>query len=239
MAKIEIYAGHFGSGKSEIVLNKAIFLRQLGEKVHIIDFDIVKPYFRSRELYNYLKQQNINLIRPDGGLENADLPVVSSKILAALTSVEGKILFDVGGDSLGVIPLNIFKPHFEKQGYTMYFILNPYRPFTGDLISVTKMLTEIEEASHLKIGGIISNPNLGQSTSLNDLLDGYERVNQIADNLGLPVSLTTVTKQYYTAVAQKKSGPLLPIDNYLLPPWELEESQIFDIKPQTHFTGRR
>ena len=231
MAQIEIYTGHFGSGKTEVVLNRAVAYAGQGETVHLVDLDIVKPYFRSREVRSFLKESGINLITPGGELENADLPVISPKVLGTLSSAQGKILFDVGGDPMGAAALGAFAQLIGRQGYQMFFVINPYRPFTKDIPMVTKMFHDIEAASHLKVSGIISNPNLGRGTLLADLRLGLPLVQEMAEVLGLPISLTAITERYADQLVTEIEGPLQTIKNFLLPPWELEEGQVFQMDP--------
>ena len=47
--EIHIFAGHFGSGKTETAINFAIKKREEGKKTVIIDIDNVNPYFRTNE----------------------------------------------------------------------------------------------------------------------------------------------------------------------------------------------
>ena len=223
MAQIEIYTGHFGSGKTEVVLNQAVAYVGQGETVHLVDLDIVKPYFRSREVRHFLKESGINLITPGGELENADLPVISPQVLGTLTSAQGKILLDVGGDSMGATALGAFAQLIGRQGYKMFLVVNPYRPFTRDIPMVTKMLHEIEAASRLKVSGIISNPNLGRGTLLADLRLGLPLVQEMAEELGLPISWTAITGRYADQLVTEIEGPIQTIRSFLLPPWEQEE----------------
>lgn len=233
MAQIEIYTGHFGSGKTEVVLNRAVAYASQGKTVHLVDLDIVKPYFRSREVRHFLKTCGVNLITPGGELENADLPVISPKVLGTLTSAQGIILFDVGGDPMGATALGAFAQLIGRQGYEMFFVINPYRPFTKDIPMVTKMLHDIETASRLKVSGIISNPNLGRGTLLEDLRLGLPLVLEMAEDLGLPISCTAITEKYADQLVNEIEGPIQTIRNFLLPPWELEEGQVFQMDPHS------
>lgn len=220
MAQIEIYTGHFGSGKTEVVLNRALTYLEQGENVHVVDLDIVKPYFRLREVRHFLKEVGVNLIIPGGEFENLDLPVISPNILGTLTSAQGKILFDVGGDPMGATALGGFAQLIRPQDYEMFFVVNPYRPFTKDISLVGKMFQDIEVASRLNVSGIISNPNLGQGTLLADLRLGLPRVKEMAMTLGLPITFTAITEKYIDQLVSEIEGPVLKLKNFLLPPWE-------------------
>lgn len=238
---IEIYAGHFGSGKTELVLNRAVELAAAGEEVHVIDLDIVKPYFRSREAHRLLQDTGVKLVTPGGALDNADLPVISAQVLGTLASAQGHILLDVGGDAMGATVLGSIATHLvrQPQAYIMYLVVNPYRPFTKDVQGITKIAHEIEMAARLKFSGIISNPNLGWDTKIADLQKGYEQVREYARILQLPIMVTAVTDQYFSLVAPKISGPCRRVRNFLVPPWELEEGQVFDIDPNLRLPRER
>lgn len=45
--KINIITGHYGSGKTNVSVNMALDLAEKGEKVTVVDLDIVNPYFRT------------------------------------------------------------------------------------------------------------------------------------------------------------------------------------------------
>ena len=48
MKRFVIFAGNYGSGKTELSLNTAMGLSEKGRTV-LVDMDIVNPYFRSAE----------------------------------------------------------------------------------------------------------------------------------------------------------------------------------------------
>ncbi len=57
MAKrITIFAGHYGSGKTNLAVNYALQLRRAGERVKIADLDIVNPYFRTKDSAKELEE---------------------------------------------------------------------------------------------------------------------------------------------------------------------------------------
>ena len=47
MKKYYAIIGNFGSGKTELALNMAFRARARGEKVTLVDIDVINPYFRS------------------------------------------------------------------------------------------------------------------------------------------------------------------------------------------------
>ena len=45
--RLTLFAGHYGSGKTNIAVNYALQLAAEGKKVCVADLDIVNPYFRT------------------------------------------------------------------------------------------------------------------------------------------------------------------------------------------------
>ena len=47
--RVTLFAGHYGSGKTNIAVNYALKMSAEGRKVVIADLDIVNPYFRTKD----------------------------------------------------------------------------------------------------------------------------------------------------------------------------------------------
>ena len=60
--RLTIFAGHYGSGKTNIAVNYAVLLAKEGKKVCIADLDIVNPYFRTKDSESELAEHGISLI---------------------------------------------------------------------------------------------------------------------------------------------------------------------------------
>ena len=63
--RITVFAGHYGSGKTNIAVNYALKLREKYDKVNIADLDIVNPYFRSKDSEKYLEEVSKKLAEAD------------------------------------------------------------------------------------------------------------------------------------------------------------------------------
>ena len=77
MKKINIVTGHYGSGKTNFSANLAVTLAKGGEKVTVVDLDIVNPYFRSADFGELFDEKDIELVAPMYANSNLDIPAIS------------------------------------------------------------------------------------------------------------------------------------------------------------------
>jgi cellulose biosynthesis protein BcsQ len=219
--KITILTGHFGSGKTEIAINLAIQERKQHMKVAINDLDIVNPYYRTRDVEKEFKQHDIELIAPKGHLATADLPIVSGEIYRVLHDPAYRIIIDAGGDKDGATALGQYYHEWIHMQPEMLFVLNANRPYVSTLEGAITTITRIEEASRLKITGIINNSNIGSATTLNEIEKGYELAKQISANTNIPFIYTTIDNSLIAKTTDfAKQNPTTYIQRYMKLPWE-------------------
>ena len=129
--RLTLFAGHYGSGKTNIAVNYALHLAKLGKPVCIADLDIVNPYFRTKDSAEVLTKAGVKLISPQFANSNVDLPALPAE---AYRLVEDKSVYgimDIGGDDRGAYALGRYTPFvLEENDYRMVFVSNCYRPLT-------------------------------------------------------------------------------------------------------------
>ena len=69
MKRINLFLGHYGTGKTNIALNFALMIKN---NVKVYDLDIVNPYFRTLDGKDILDENNIELIASDYANTNVD-----------------------------------------------------------------------------------------------------------------------------------------------------------------------
>ena len=60
--RITVFMGHYGSGKTFVSVNYALWLAKDKKPVSIYDLDIVNPYFRTVDAGKMLDENNVELV---------------------------------------------------------------------------------------------------------------------------------------------------------------------------------
>ncbi len=189
-----LFAGHYGSGKTNIAVNYALHLKALGERVVIADLDIVNPYFRTRDSLKELNEAGIQLISSAFANTNVDLPALPQEVYSLLDKREENAIMDIGGDDRGAYALGRYADAIKDENdYEMLFVFNKYRPLTPDAQSALEIMAEIEDACKIKFTAIVNNSNLGECTTAQDVLNSVDSAEELSSLSGLPVKMTTVT----------------------------------------------
>ena len=192
MKRVSLFCGHYGSGKTNIAVNYAFYLRSLGNEVAIADIDIVNPYFRSKDSEADLKAAGIDVIALPFANSNVDLPALPPEVYSLVRNHSRMAVFDVGGDDRGAYALGRYVPDIlAENNYDMFFVVNFCRPLTRTPEEALEVMGEIEDACHIPFTGIINNSNLGVETTA-ELVDSTRaKAEELAKLCGLPVVMTT------------------------------------------------
>lgn len=219
--RITILSGHFGSGKTEIAINLALNEKKIHEKTAINDLDIINPYFRSRDVSDLFQQQDIELIAPANRLSSSDLPIVSGEIYRVLHDHRYRVIIDAGGDKDGAKALGQYYHEWRELEPELLFVLNANRPYVSTLEGARYTIEQIERAARLKVTGVINNSNIGNETSMDDILNGYELSSRISDMLSIPLLYTTISVDLENkAECFAKNHQVMFIKRYMKLPWE-------------------
>ena len=189
--RITLFAGHYGSGKTNIALNYAKWLKRGGAEVCVADLDIVNPYFRTKDSARELEAEGIGLVVSDYANSNVDFPALPKEIYALVAGRDARIVMDIGGDDRGALALGRYVPDIRAENdYEMLAVVNAARPLTRTAADAVGVLREIEAACSLPFTGIVNNTNLGPDTRAEDVLASLPYADGIAAAMGLPVKFT-------------------------------------------------
>lgn len=207
--RLTLFAGHYGSGKTNIAVNYALLLAGEGKKVCIADLDIVNPYFRTKDSAAVLAKAGVELISPRFANSNVDLPALPAE---SYRLVQDKSVFgvmDIGGDDRGAYALGRFAPSIlEENDYCMAFVVNFCRPLTTTAEDALEIMREIEAACGMRFTCIVHNTNLGPETTPETVTGAQKELDSLCSLSGLPLWMHTATAQ----VAAKLDGPVLSME---------------------------
>jgi len=219
LGNIVIFAGGFGSGKSEVALNYAMLKAEASKDVILADLDLVNPYFASRDVRVKLEQAGIRLVAPEGQLSFGDVPSIPGEIIG-LVRQDNEMVIDLAGDEVGSVVLGYLSRYvIARETYDFLLVLNPYRPFAEDLESVRLLKKRLEGVANLKFTGIVSNPNLLGETSPDLIRSGHNMIVGFAEALDMPVAYLTIEGKFYSELFPDYGEKLQVIDLYLKPDW--------------------
>lgn len=214
-----VFLGEAGSGKSEIAINFARFLKQHGDKpVHLFDLDMTKPLFRSRDQSAMLDELGIQFHFEE---QFMDAPTVSGGVSRCLRDESSYTVLDVGGDYIGARSVGGYAPLLNRPNTVVYYVINPFRPWSMTLEHIDKVLGETLGVSHVQLEQLhlVGNPNMGIATTAADVEKGQRSLEATVGPYK-DFDFYCVQEELYPQVNDSFAKPLLPIRLYLTYPWE-------------------
>lgn len=214
-----VFLGEAGCGKSEIAVNLALWLHSLGKEVHLFDLDMTKPLFRTRDLAAKMERRGISLHFQE---QFADAPTTAGGVRRALMEPYCTIL-DVGGDYIGARAVGAYAPLLRRADTAVYYVINPFRPWSTTLERLDGVFGQILQASHLfpDVLHLLGNPNLGPATTVQDVIEGAASMAEMLSPYK-PVEFLTVEEKLIPQLKDNLTLPLFPLQRQLPYPWEQE-----------------
>jgi hypothetical protein len=213
-----IFVSEAGSGKSEIALNFAHWLKDLGDKpVHFFDLDMTKPLFRSRDVCEEMEEAGIIFHYEE---QFMDAPTLVGGVNRLLRDPDCYVILDVGGDYIGARSVGGYAPQINTDQTIVYYVLNSYRPWSYDIDHIDGTLGKILGVSHIELGKLhmINNPNNGLTTTEKEFLDGCNRMEEIISPYAA-IDFACVKEDLYENVKASQKIPVFPIRLFLTYEW--------------------
>ena len=193
--RLTLFAGHYGSGKTNIAVNYAMCLASEGKRVCIADLDIVNPYFRTKDSESELRAAGVELISPRYANSNVDLPALPPESYCPIQDKSVYGVLDIGGDDRGAYALGRFADAIKAEdNYRMAFVINRFRPLTSTVEDTVEIMREIEAAAGIRFTCIVNNSNIGRETTRETVLESVAFAEALSAATGLPIWLHTVEK---------------------------------------------
>ena len=215
-----VFIGEAGSGKTECALNFAIYLSNL--KKYIVDFfdlDMVKSLFRSRDMVNLIKNSNINIHFQE---QYRDAPTQVGGVKKSVSDKKAYTVLDIGGDDIGARSIGWYANLLNNEDTIVFYVINVYRPWSKKIIDIDTTLRKILTVSHIQLGRIkiISNPNLGTNTTIEEFWEGYDTTKKLLSINHQPIIVCVNEKLINQSnFSQITDEILFPLHIYFSKPW--------------------
>jgi hypothetical protein len=204
-----IITGHYGTGKSEFSVSFALRKRlEEREEVTLVDLDIVNPYFRSREARATLEAQGIAVVSNSLNIDKGvDLPAISPAVAGSLESRDRTVIVDLGGDPVGARVMRRFKSSVPEEGLQVLYVVNIFRPENRSVEATCGSIAGVQEASGLKVTGLINNSHLLDRSRPEHLLAGDRHCREVSSRLNLPIRFVSATPEIFEACEELSQAP--------------------------------
>ncbi|MBC7766176.1 MAG: hypothetical protein H7Y41_06790 [Hyphomonadaceae bacterium] len=223
MNRMNIFTGHFGSGKTEVAINFALQMKKQYDQVVIVDLDIVNPYFRTKDAVESLENAGVKVIASQYANTNIDIPAVPSEILSVFHEQSYGVVIDVGGDENGAMALGRYLQFFKKEPYELFFVYNAKRPFTDGVDNTIELLRNIETTSRLKVTQLINNTHLAQYSTVELLLEAQAILEKISEQTKLPIAFLAGKNEIISQLPIAIKHKTFSLDLQLHFPWKDNE----------------
>ena len=207
-----IFLGEAGCGKSELAVHLVLELARQGREVHFFDLDQTKPLMRSRDAEGLLEKAGVTVHFQQ---QYADAPTQVGGLIPLLLDEKKAVILDVGGNDTGAKLIGGYA-HLLKAA-DVWFVVNPYRPWSATTEHIDGTLSAILRASRLKMPRFLLNPNLGGGTTLEEYLSGIKLGLELLSPY-VAVEAAAVPAPLYEQAKAETALPLIPITSHISVP---------------------
>ena len=200
-----VFLGEAGCGKSELAVCLALTLAAQGQPLHFFDLDQTKPLMRSRDAAALLEKAGVTVHFQQ---QSADAPTQAGGLVPLLLDAEQPVILDVGGNDTGAKLIGGYA-HLLRDA-DLWFVVNPYRPWSATTEHIDDTLSAILRASRLKTPRFLLNPNLGQGTTPEEYLSGIRLGLELLSPY-VTVEAAAVPAALWEPVRTQTELPLIPI----------------------------
>ena len=215
-----VFLGEAGCGKSEIAVNLAMQLVGSGNKeVHFFDLDMTKPLFRSREVADEMTAAGVVV---HFETQYYDAPTQAGGVPRHMRSNDMYTILDIGGDYLGAREIGGYAPYLNDDNTMVFYMINPFRPWSTTIEHIDAVLSQIIGMSHVDLKRLwfIGNPNLGRTTTAQDVIDGIKMLKEVSEGY-FEIQFYACMESLIDKIPEEY--PVFPVKNlFLTYPWDKE-----------------
>lgn len=210
---VEAFVGEYASGKSEMAINRALELKELGRKVTLVDLDTVEPFYTLRPLKELLEEKDLNIIsfssKDSFGLGETGA-MLNPRARWALMN-EGDIIIDIGYGVYGAKTLNLVEGADESPELKIMAVFNYNRPMTNSIDKIKEYVKELG-----RVDAIVANTHLGNETTLDLIIAGNDAIIRAGQELNIPIAYMAIDRAMYDKTKNYEfTVPVKYIDRYM------------------------
>jgi hypothetical protein len=147
-----------------------------------------------------------------------DVASIAPGVIEAITEPDSYVILDIGGSDHGARMIGQFSVYLDSDDCAVLFLINPYRPWSRDLPGITETISRITRATRTAKIRVVSNPNFGLETTVEDVAAGNEKLKDMLKG-ELPISFVCALERLCGELKDKIAEPLIPVKIYILYPW--------------------
>jgi hypothetical protein len=215
--RVFLFFGMFGSGKTELSINWALFLRKRFNQVALADIDTISPYFRSRDYKDEMETQGVRVIAPANPFIRADLPIIVPAVGGYIQNPAFRLVIDVGGNDDGATVLGSLHSFIEQAAYCSFFVINIQRPFSRTPSEIRQNVEHLSQKARIRVDYLINNTHLIGDTTSRLILDGERVVKEVCSEMGVSFGFSAYEKGQFPEDPLPYKG--FPIQRYLTSNW--------------------
>jgi len=154
-------------------------------------------------------------------MQHADAPTVPGGTAELLHDPQSLCVMDIGGNPQGARMLGCYAHLTGRTDAANFFVINPYRPWSGSIEAIDRTMTETLGAARVSLDSVavICNPNHRHTTTVEDIRQGTHLLESMLQDK-LAIACISAKRSLCAALHDENGRPLLPIDLYINYEWE-------------------
>lgn len=218
--RVLVLVGGYGSGKTHLAISVALQRARKGQRVALVDLDLINPYFRSREMSEPLEREGVEVIRPEGDLAFAENPSLPPRIEGVLRDKSLSVVMDVGGNETGATVVGRYHELLNDEDIAVLQVVNVFRPFSATVREIEQLRQDIELRSHLHVQGWINNSNLKEWTTREYWQQSQSLMDELMDQSDLPLISCGMRPDLAHRFGMTADNHWIPVEPYLDLGWK-------------------
>jgi hypothetical protein len=147
------------------------------------------------------------------------MPYLSPAVQGRIAKRDKFLIMDCGGDPNGIKVLRQFSDLISDAPYEMWMIVNVFRPETHNPSDILAMYRALQASSGLKITGFINNSNLLRQTSVADMLQANQIMQEVVEETNVKVVYTSGIPELLNKLPNDILGEKFPLQIILREKW--------------------